>query len=133
MARFGGNDDVVPLSGLAGRLNHLGSDWYAVQSQSYGPEAWGGASKAEVILSDAPVDYPMVIAANLLLGMNQEFCDCYLPVVKKNGIVILDSTNVARTSPTWTAWYHFLLRPRSRRNCARRCSPTWWPWGSLPH
>ena len=31
---------------------------HAVQSQSYGPEARGGASKSEVIISDSPIDYP---------------------------------------------------------------------------
>jgi 2-oxoglutarate ferredoxin oxidoreductase subunit gamma len=30
----------------------------AVQSQSYGPESRGGASKAEVVISDGPIDYP---------------------------------------------------------------------------
>ncbi len=32
----------------------------AIQSQSYGPEARGGASKAEVIISDADIDFPKV-------------------------------------------------------------------------
>ncbi len=31
---------------------------HAVQSQSYGPEARGGASKSEVIISDAPDRLP---------------------------------------------------------------------------
>ena len=30
----------------------------AVQTQSYGPEARGGASKAEVIISNDDIDYP---------------------------------------------------------------------------
>ncbi|HUW65655.1 MAG TPA: 2-oxoacid:acceptor oxidoreductase family protein [Spirochaetia bacterium] len=80
----------------------LKSGWYVVQTQSYGPEARGGATKAEVILSDAPVDYPMVTAADLLLAMNQESCDRYLAGVKNNGTVIVDSTNVSHTPPTPT-------------------------------
>ena len=39
----------------------------AVQSQSYGPEARGGASKAEVIIADGAIDYPEVIQADVLL------------------------------------------------------------------
>jgi 2-oxoglutarate ferredoxin oxidoreductase subunit gamma len=31
-----------------------------VATQSYGPEARGGASKAEVIVADEPIDYPEV-------------------------------------------------------------------------
>lgn len=80
----------------------LKSGWYVVQTQSYGPEARGGATKAEVILSDAPVDYPMVTAADFLLAMNQESCDLYLAGVKHNGLVVVDGTNVSRTAPTPT-------------------------------
>ena len=43
----------------------------ACQTQSYGPEARGGASKSEVIIDDEPVDYPKVIAADVLLALRQ--------------------------------------------------------------
>ena len=44
----------------------------AIQTQSYGPEARGGASKAEVIISDEAIDYPKVLDADVLLAMSQE-------------------------------------------------------------
>ena len=47
----------------------------AVQSQSYGPEARGGASKSEVIIADVPVDYPKVTMCDALLTLTQEACD----------------------------------------------------------
>jgi len=40
----------------------------AIQTQSYGPEARGGASKAEVIISDKEIKYPKVINLNILLS-----------------------------------------------------------------
>ncbi|HUW64062.1 MAG TPA: 2-oxoacid:acceptor oxidoreductase family protein [Spirochaetia bacterium] len=98
----GSGGQGIILTGLVLAEAALRSGWYVVQTQSYGPEARGGASKAEVILSDAPVDYPLVIAADVLLAMNQESFDRYLPMVKKKGTVILDSTNVMRTAPTPT-------------------------------
>ncbi len=49
----------------------------AVQTQSYGPEARGGASKAEVVISDGEIDYPKVMDADVLLAMGQEACDKY--------------------------------------------------------
>ena len=68
----------------------------AVQTQSYGPEARGGASKAEVIVADDEIDYPKVIQADLLLAMSQEACDQYGQQVKPGGWLILDENHVKR-------------------------------------
>jgi 2-oxoglutarate ferredoxin oxidoreductase subunit gamma len=83
---------------------------YAVQTQSYGPEARGGASRSEVIVSDAEIDYPEVISADVLLCMSQQSCDKYYRDVKRNGLLIVDTSHVHRT-PTmrairadFTAW-----------------------------
>ncbi len=46
----------------------------AVQSQSYGPEARGGASKSEVIISDTAIDYPKATVVDALLALTQEAC-----------------------------------------------------------
>ena len=45
--------------------------------QSYGPEARGGASKAEVIISDLPIDYPLCTRVDLLLALTQEAADTH--------------------------------------------------------
>lgn len=66
----------------------------AVQTQSYGPEARGGSSKAEVIIADQAIDYPKVKKADLLLAMSQQACDKYLSVLKAGGLLMLDSTFV---------------------------------------
>ena len=63
----------------------------ATQSQSYGPEARGGASKSEVIISDGDIDYPKATSIDLLLAMTQEAADKYSADVKKDGVVIVDS------------------------------------------
>ena len=75
---------------------------YAVQTQSYGPEARGGASRSEVIVSDCEIDYPEVIEADILLCMSQQACDKYYAATKRNGLLIVDSTHVQRT-PTMRA------------------------------
>ncbi len=67
---------------------------YATQTQSYGPESRGGASRAEVIISDQPIDYPKVIAADFLLCMSQEAYDRYGTEVTEEGIIVVDSTLV---------------------------------------
>jgi len=65
-------------------------DKYVVQTKSYGPEARGGASKSEVIISDSEIDYPMVVKADILVAMNQESCDRYFMSLKPDGILIVD-------------------------------------------
>ena len=66
----------------------------AVQTQSYGPESRGGASKSEVVISSEEIDYPKVTSPDLLLAMMQEACDKYIRDVKPGAIVILDETLV---------------------------------------
>ena len=68
----------------------------AVQTQSYGPEARGGASRSEVIIADGEIDYPEVTQADLLLCMSQEACDRYYSQVKEDGLIIVDSCSVSR-------------------------------------
>jgi 2-oxoglutarate ferredoxin oxidoreductase subunit gamma len=67
---------------------------FVCQTQSYGPEARGGASKAEVVISDELIDYPKAIKPDLLLAMNQKACDVYFFDLKPTGLLIVDSTHV---------------------------------------
>jgi len=62
----------------------------AIQSQSYGPEARGGASKAEVIISDGEINYPKVEQCDLLLSLTQKSYDEYIDSLKKDGILVVD-------------------------------------------
>ncbi|MDT8420996.1 MAG: 2-oxoacid:acceptor oxidoreductase family protein [Desulfuromonadales bacterium] len=64
---------------------------HAVQSQSYGPEARGGASKSEVIIGDDPIDYPKATIVDACLAMTQEAADKYANGIKDGGILLLDS------------------------------------------
>lgn len=62
----------------------------AVQSQSYGPEARGGASKSEVIISDQRIDFPKATEIDLQLSLTQESCNKYYKDVKPQGTLLLD-------------------------------------------
>lgn len=69
---------------------------FVAQTQSYGPEARGGSSKAEVVVSDQEIDYPKALKLDLLLAMNQKSCDDYYMDLKATGILIVDSTFVTQ-------------------------------------
>lgn len=71
-----------------------------VQTQSYGPEARGGASRAEVIISPQTIHYPEVLDADILLCMSQEACDRYADQVRERGLLILDEDYVTRAPTT---------------------------------
>ncbi|MDA8298815.1 MAG: 2-oxoacid:acceptor oxidoreductase family protein [Deltaproteobacteria bacterium] len=62
----------------------------AVQTQSYGPEARGGSSKSEVIISDDPIEYPKATKVNYMVSLTQEAFNKYINDVKEDGIVIVD-------------------------------------------
>ena len=72
------------------------TDLNAIQTQSYGPESRGGASRADVILSDEDIDYPEVKTPDVLLVMAQEACDKYGSDLRRGGTLIVDSTYVKR-------------------------------------
>lgn len=63
----------------------------AVQSQSYGPEARGGASKAEVIISDTAVYHPKVTVPDFVLAMTQKAADKYYKDLAADGLLVLDT------------------------------------------
>ena len=63
----------------------------AVQSQSYGPEARGGASKSEVIISDQVINFPKATAIDLQLSLTQESCNKYYKDLKPDGTLLVDT------------------------------------------
>jgi len=83
---------------LAGRILAEAAAVYddnnATQSQSYGPEARGGASRSEVIISDEEIDYPKATRIDFLLAFTQEASNKYAKDVKPGGIILADSTEV---------------------------------------
>ncbi|MBN1931398.1 MAG: 2-oxoacid:acceptor oxidoreductase family protein [Desulfobacterales bacterium] len=80
---------------------------YVTQTQSYGPEARGGKSKAEIVVSDAPILYPKALGVDLLLAMSQNACDTYFSDLKPSGKLIVDSTFVKESPITDTIFIPF--------------------------
>lgn len=70
------------------------------QTQSYGPEARGGASRSEVVISEGEIHYPKVIRADITLCMSQEACDRYGGQMRRDGLLILDADHVTRAQTT---------------------------------
>ena len=93
LSGFGGQGLILAGIILAEAVG-IHEDKYVVQTQSYGPEARGGKSKAEVVISDNPIDYPKATYLDMLLAMSQDSCDSYSIDLKKTGILLVDSSFV---------------------------------------
>ncbi|HUK99991.1 MAG TPA: 2-oxoacid:acceptor oxidoreductase family protein [Nitrospirota bacterium] len=66
-------------------------DRFATHNQSYGPEARGGASKSEIIISDGMIHYPEVENPDILVALTQEAVDKFAGQLKPTGILITDT------------------------------------------
>ena len=75
---------------------------FVCQTQSYGPEARGGASKAEVVISDSEIDYPKAIQPDVLLAMNQKSLDTFIRDLKPGGLLLVDADLVQEAPSTGT-------------------------------
>jgi 2-oxoglutarate ferredoxin oxidoreductase subunit gamma len=67
-----------------------------VQTQSYGPEARGGASRADLVISKDEIYYPKTMKLDMLLALTQEACDKYYGDMKEGGILVVDSNMVTQ-------------------------------------
>ncbi|WP_297534569.1 2-oxoacid:ferredoxin oxidoreductase subunit gamma [Thermococcus sp.] len=86
---FGGQG-VILASVILGRAAAVYEGLHAVQTQSYGPESRGGASRAEVVISDEPIDYPKTLHPDYAVFFSQEAYSKYLHTVKEGATVIVE-------------------------------------------
>jgi len=89
IAGFGGQG-VILAAAVIGKAGAIFQGGYATMSQSFGPEARGGSSSAQVILSDEPVLYPYVTQPDILVVMSQEAATRFTPQLKPGGILITE-------------------------------------------
>jgi 2-oxoglutarate ferredoxin oxidoreductase subunit gamma len=92
---FGGQG-VILAGFIIGKAASVYMDYQAVQSQSYGPEARGGAARSEVIISDEKIGYPRPLSVDCLVAMSQESFDSYRDDIRDDTIIILDPDLVTK-------------------------------------
>ncbi len=83
--------------GLAGRIvseSAITEGYNVCQTQSYGPEARGGASRTDIIFSCDRILFPNCRHLDVLLAMNQESSDKFSGAVREDGLILVDSTYV---------------------------------------
>jgi 2-oxoglutarate ferredoxin oxidoreductase subunit gamma len=96
IAGFGGQG-VILAAIVVGRAAAIEEGAFATMTQSFGPEARGGACSAQVIVSDKPILYPYVTAPDMLVVMSQEAYSKFTPELKPGGMLIIEQDLVRLT------------------------------------
>ncbi|MDZ7814767.1 MAG: CBS domain-containing protein [Planctomycetota bacterium] len=89
-----GGQGIITAGMIIGEACAFYAGLNTCMTQSYGPEARGGACRAELVISEEEVDAPKVNRADMLLAMSQQAYDKFKDDVKEWGIVIVDSSLV---------------------------------------
>ena len=89
-----GGQGVITATIIIAEAAVLYENLNAVQSQSYGAAARGGATRSDVIISESTIDYPKVIQPNVLVCLTQEAYNKFYSVIRPGGLLITDSRYV---------------------------------------
>ncbi len=105
IAGFGGQGVILSAT-IIGKAAAIFQGAYATMTQSFGPEARGGSSSAQVILSEEPILYPYVTQPDILVVMSQEAFTRFTPELKPGGMLLVER-DLVRVSdvPTGTRVY----------------------------
>ena len=86
-----GGQGVITAAILIAEAAVLYENLIAVQSQTYGPAARGGATRSDVIISDSVINYPKVLQPNVLICLTQEAYNLFYPIIRPGGLLITDT------------------------------------------
>jgi 2-oxoglutarate ferredoxin oxidoreductase subunit gamma len=86
-----GGQGVITAAIILAEAAVLWEGLNAVQSQSYGAEARGGATRSDVIIADTPIYFPKVLQPNVLVCLTQEAYNKFSSIIRPGGLLITDS------------------------------------------
>jgi len=85
-----GGQGVITAAVILAEAAVLQEHLNAVQSQSYGPEARGGATRSDVILSADEIFFPKVLQPNVLICLTQSAYNKYHSILRPGGVMLTD-------------------------------------------
>ena len=89
-----GGQGVITAAIVLAEAAVLQENKTAVQTQAYGAAARGGATRSDVIISEAVINFPKVIQPNVLVCLTQEAYNKFYPIIRPGGLLITDSRYV---------------------------------------
>jgi len=101
-----GGQGIVLTGNILGKAAAIHDNKQATMTQSYGPEARGGACSSQVIISDEEILFPEVEHPQVLICMSEEGYAKNVGSLSKNGILIWDTDLVEIEEPhsSWTTY-----------------------------
>jgi 2-oxoglutarate ferredoxin oxidoreductase subunit gamma len=94
-----GGQGIIRSGIIAGKAASIYDNKFATMSQSFGPEARGGACSSQLIISEKKVLYPYVTAADVLVAMSQEGYDKFEPELGDDSVLLVDEDMVRSRPP----------------------------------
>ncbi len=91
-----GGQGVITASILLAEAAVFHEGWNAVQTQMYGPEARGGVTRSDLIISPAEINFPKVTQPNVLVALSQAAYDQYAGLIRPGGLLLTDSHFVSQ-------------------------------------
>jgi len=85
-----GGQGVITASVILAEAAVIHEGLNAVQTQAYGPEARGGATRADVIIDDKEIRYPKVDQPNILICLTQEAYNKFSGMIRPGGLLLTD-------------------------------------------
>jgi 2-oxoglutarate ferredoxin oxidoreductase subunit gamma len=98
-----GGQGVITAAIILAEAAVLYENLNATQTQAYGPEARGGATRADVIIADTEIRFPKVIQPNVLVCLTQEAYDKFSLITRPGGLLLTDSRFV-KTQTKLDSW-----------------------------
>ena len=89
-----GGQGVITAAIILAEAAVLHENLTAVQSQSYGPEARGGATRTDIIISDSEIHFPKVFQPNVLVCLTQMAYNKFSSIIRPGGLLITDTRYV---------------------------------------
>lgn len=89
-----GGQGVITAAIMLAESAVLHENLTATQTQTYGPEARGGATRSDVIISDTDILFPKVNQPNVLVCLTQEAYMKFYDIIRPGGLLLTDTRYV---------------------------------------
>ena len=89
-----GGQGVITAAIILAKAAVLFENKNAIQSQSYGAAARGGATRTDIVIADSQINFPKVIQPNILVSLTQESYNKFSPIIRPGGMLLVDSRYV---------------------------------------
>lgn len=89
-----GGQGVITAAIILAKAAAIFENKSAIQSQSYGAAARGGATRSDIIIDDSEIFFPKVIQPNILVSLTQESYSKFSPIIRPGGLLLVDSKYV---------------------------------------